>query len=285
MSDDRDVTHIIRSWLHEEVYEDADHLLGFVLDELDTTPQRRAGWRAWRFPPMSNALRIAVAAVAVLVVAFLGIRFLPSLNTGSPVTTATPSPLPLPTSGPLEPGSYVLSNSAWTPVSFTFAVPAGWSINADGFVIKHEGQPGEVAFASWVVTHIYGNGCHWTGTLLPVAGMTIGNFANALAAQKERQTSGPVDVTFGGYPAKRVDLSEPAGFDIAACDHQIVRTWPDAGGIESGGWYARAGQTDAVYAVDVDADRVFIDTWHFAGTPDADITQIEGILASIHFRR
>ena len=51
MSTDRDVTRIVRSWLHEDAYEDADRVLDLVLDQIDTTPQRRAcGWRGGSRP-------------------------------------------------------------------------------------------------------------------------------------------------------------------------------------------------------------------------------------------
>ncbi len=50
MSTDRDVTRIVRSWLHEDAYEDADRVLDLVLDQLDTTPQRRATWWPVRRP-------------------------------------------------------------------------------------------------------------------------------------------------------------------------------------------------------------------------------------------
>ena len=63
MSTDRDVTRIVRSWLHEDAYEDADRILNFVLDEVDTTPQRSPSWLARRFPPMnSNVVRFGFAA-------------------------------------------------------------------------------------------------------------------------------------------------------------------------------------------------------------------------------
>ena len=62
MSTDRDVTtRIVRSWLHEDAHEDADRILNLVLDEIDTTPQRRPGWLARRFPPMNSTTRIALS--------------------------------------------------------------------------------------------------------------------------------------------------------------------------------------------------------------------------------
>ena len=51
MSTDRDTTRIVRSWLQTDEHESADRVLDAVLDQLDTTPQRRATWwPARRFP-------------------------------------------------------------------------------------------------------------------------------------------------------------------------------------------------------------------------------------------
>ena len=59
MSTDRDVTRIVRSWLHEDAYEDADRILNLVLAEIDTTPQRSAPRQ--RRPRSSLAVQQACA--------------------------------------------------------------------------------------------------------------------------------------------------------------------------------------------------------------------------------
>ncbi len=103
MSADRDVSRIVRSWLNEDAYEDATRVLNAVLDQIDTTPQRRAGWLARRFPPMNNAIRFGVAAVAVIAIALVGANLYRGSNVGpgssmvpSPPTSAIPSSSPSP---------------------------------------------------------------------------------------------------------------------------------------------------------------------------------------------
>lgn len=84
---DREVERAIRSWLHEDRHEDASRLAGAVLDQLDTTPQRRATWwRAWRTPSMNRFAAIGLGTVSVAVLLFVGARLLgtPSGGVGDP---------------------------------------------------------------------------------------------------------------------------------------------------------------------------------------------------------
>lgn len=231
---------------------------------------------------MSNVVKIAAAVAAVLVLAFAGFRLLTPDGTGNPGPTETQSAIPLPSAGQLDAGRYVMTANASVPLSFS--LPAGWALNSGGFIIKHEGESGEIAFTSWDVTHIFGNACHWNGTVVAVAGTSVESMANALAAQKEQGTSAPVNVTVGGYPGKRVDLSEPAGFDFTACDSGTARLWPDVGGDLNGGWRIhQPDQQDGVYIFDVSGKRIVLDMWQHPGTSAADITEMEGIFASIRF--
>ena len=46
-------TRIVLSWLREESHENAERVLLRVFDEVDTTPQRRSWWPAWRTGPMN----------------------------------------------------------------------------------------------------------------------------------------------------------------------------------------------------------------------------------------
>jgi len=285
MSTDRDTTRIVRSWLRTDEHESADRVLDAVLDRLDATPQRRATWwPARRFPEMNNSAKLALAAAAVVVAAFLGIRFLlpGEVGLGGPSASPTPVPIPLPNAVEFDPGTYVVADPRWTPVRFTFTAPAGWGADGEGMIRKNEGEPSEVGFAGWVITHVYGNACHWAGSLVE-AGETADELASALSSQEERTTSGPTSVVFGGYSARRVELSVPADFNKSNCDGGFVRSWPDPGPDENGGWAADVGQTDVIHAADVNGERVVIVATYRADTPAADVAELEAILASIRF--
>ena len=89
MSTDRDVTRIVRSWLEDGATALPDRVLDNVLDQLPATSQRRAWWPAWRLREMNSALKFAIAATAVVVVAIVGINLLPG-NDGVGVPRAKP---------------------------------------------------------------------------------------------------------------------------------------------------------------------------------------------------
>jgi len=91
MSADRDVTRIVRSWLHEDAHEDADRVLDMVLDLVDMTPQRRASWLARRTPTMNNYARLGLVAAAVLAVVIVGIGLFGRSPDVGPTTSPTPS--------------------------------------------------------------------------------------------------------------------------------------------------------------------------------------------------
>ena len=131
---DRDVTRVVRSWLHEDEHENAERVLDLVLDQLDTTPQRRAGWLARRFPVMNNTtVRWALAAAAAALVLIVGIWLVPGANVGG---DPTPTPIPsvpafndVPDGGVLAPGSYFIDGM---PVGLTLTVPNGWEVASPG---------------------------------------------------------------------------------------------------------------------------------------------------------
>ncbi|HET7181651.1 MAG TPA: hypothetical protein VFI15_05405 [Candidatus Limnocylindrales bacterium] len=111
MSTDHETSRIVRSWLDEGVTKLPDRVLDAVLDQVPTTPQRRSGWSTWRSYRMNTYIKLATAAAAVLVVAFLGYQLLPSI-TGPGAPTAPPTPAP--TAAPLAAGEFTSHGVAAT---------------------------------------------------------------------------------------------------------------------------------------------------------------------------
>jgi hypothetical protein len=258
---------------------------------------------------MNGAFKIAVGSAAVAAVVLAGITFLPRSTSpaggagGEPSASPSPTPTPAPTptaaasagvtefpgySDVVAPGTYVWrADGMTTPVDITFTIPSGWMSR---YAIPHKdrGGPGEIAVGNWIVSNVYADPCRWQGSLLdPPVGPTVDDLASALVAQTGRNATAPTDVTLGGYPAKRVELSIPADIDVASCDEGVIRTSVSPGddathsspNTENLGMHP--GQLDVVYIVDVDGDRLVIDTWHMPGTSAADLAELDAILASM----
>ena len=113
MSSDRELTHIVRSWLEEGVNVLPDRVVDDVLAQLPVTSQRRPMWRAWRTRLMNSTMRFAAAGAAVLVVAAVALAVYfsrpaiapagsPSPGQSPSVTVATPTqPAVLPQTTPV----------------------------------------------------------------------------------------------------------------------------------------------------------------------------------------
>lgn len=239
----------------------------------------------------SNAFRYMVAAAAVIVLAFVGIRFLPGLGSfGGPLA---PTPTPQPTASPrpmsngaLTPGTYLVQTGRFTRKDFTITVPEGWSFDRtnENYVSKGDVFEGNgVTFASWIVSHVYTDSCQWEGTLREVG--SAAELASALAEQTGHDTSGPIDVTLGGYPAKRLDFSVASDFDVSTCQQAFIRLWPDAGPNENYGLPISPGQNTTVYVVDLGTAEMLMVAIRAEGSSAADVTELEQVMASIRIER
>jgi hypothetical protein len=299
MSTDRDVTRIVRSWLEDGATALPDRVLDDVLDQLPSTSQRRSWWPAWRFRQMNTALKLAIAAAAVVVVAIVGLNLLPASGGvgGGPSPTPSPPPSPTPSPSPMayvEPtflasGTYLLPPGGGSP-GYTFTLPDGWESRFAVLWKDREG-PGEVAFGAWTVANVFADPCHWRDSLLdPPVGPTVDDLATALAGQAGRDASPPTDVTFGGYPAKRMEMSIPADFDVTTCDDGKFRRWLSVGENVAGAdlpvvpSVQLQGAKDVLYIVDVEGYRMVMFAWYLPGTPAADVTELENALESIRIK-
>jgi hypothetical protein len=309
MSTDRDVNRIVRSWLEEGVSALPDRVLDTVLAQLPATPQRRAWWPARRLREMNNALKLALAAAAVVVVTLVGINVLPGSGgvggrepspTPNPTSNPTQTPSPSTTSsvnftGSFAPGTTYTIDETDSGARLTFAVPAtGWSAFDPVFVGKNVAGGGDVfdlQFGPHLVDNVYTGGCHWLGTaLVPRVGPTVDDLATALNAQAGPGASPPTAVTVGGHPGKKVELSIPADLDVTTCDSDgdfpiFGRWYTDAPDSTYGAapWTYGDGQHNTVYIVDVDGTRQVINTMYLPGTSAADRAELDQIVASIRF--
>jgi len=298
MSTERDVNRIVRSWLEEGVSALPDRVLDGVLDQLPTTSQRRAWWPAWRLSEMNNALKLAIAAVAVVVVAIVGFNLLPkSGGVGGPSPTLAPTPTPTPTeaptpsgspavrNGPLPAGTYIIGPAPkdrfWscpeplTPacsntIGLVVTVPDGWTgVGNESIWLRENAPPDGAAVLFTRGADLYVDPCSIDSSI-PV-GPTAADFATALANHPLLDVTAPVDVSLAGYSGRYVDLQVPS--DISACP--FYRPWEP-------GLYAQGpSQRWHLWILDVGGQRVVVQSTDYAGTSAEDRSALQAIVDSI----
>lgn len=211
----------------------------------------------WREEQIMSAARIALGAAAVVLLAVIGTRFLPGVISG-PGATASPTPASTPTSSPLAlpaghvdlaSGTYLITDTAVAKAPVTFDLPGGWTTES-AILFKGAASPRDapIVFATWVIDNVYGDACQWQGSLTPVT--TAAELVDALATQGSRKVVGPTGVTIGGAPATMLEMSVADGLNRATCDAATLRSWPDPGPDESGGWRTNPGEVQTVYVID-----------------------------------
>lgn len=254
---------------------------------------------------MNNFAKFAVAAAAVVVVAFVGIRLLPGQgNSGgsppseSPSASESPSPSPSPMASPnavhagvLSPGTYVIGPAqkdaffacpepiapgCSNTMAMMFTVPDGWSGALDSIWLTAE-ENAPPAGAGLLFTRgaaLYSDPCGVESPPGIPVGPTVEDFATALADHPLLDVTAPVDVTLGGYAGKYLDLQVPS--DLAGCD--TYRPWEP-------GLYAQGpAQRWHLWILDVAGQRVVVQSTDYAGTSAQDRAELQAIVESIQIQ-
>jgi hypothetical protein len=217
----------------------------------------------------------------------------PGQTTGTPVPGSAASPMALPV-GDLEAGKTYFADDSWGAGSprLLLTVPAtGWS--GSGYdlwkgAISATSNSVTVAMTPWNVANMYVDPCHsrTQGLLDPAVGPTVDDLATALVQQAGQPSAVVTDVTLGGHAGKRVELSLPAGLDRATCEQdpamggylrwRAENSWP-------GGYVFGDVQRNVVYIIDLDGQRAVIDTLSTPIAAEADLAELEQLVASIRF--
>jgi hypothetical protein len=196
-----------------------------------------------------------------------------------PGSTATSTTTPVPSSGPMKPGTYAFSTldpDFDASYRITMDIPAGY-VGFGGYAAHKLGETQGIS--TWVVGNVYADPCHWTGTLLdPPVGSSVDGLVAALASQKGHHASTPTDVTVDGLAGKYMELTVPARINLADCDGGQFRTWLDTVGGER---YLEPGQRDLLWIVDVDGTPLVIDAALEAGTSAQDRAERIQIVDSV----
>lgn len=296
MSADRDTTRIVRSWLRAEENESADRVLNFVLDQLDTTPQRRVTWwPARRFPTLNNSVRIALAAAAAVAAIVIGVSVFSGRNVGDEQPAPSLSPTPAATGltalggpGSLAPGTYLIDDPF--PIRATITVPEQWqSLRVDHRIamvcVAGEGcdagsRPG---VGLWIVDDIPPPCSDAGETAAPTPqtdlGPTVDDLAAALTAQAGfNVVSGPTPTTFSGYDGVEMELLTALGG--LSCPNGMGQGW------EAGLWRREtfSGERSQLLILDVDGVRVLIDGMSLSDTSEANVAEMQSVFDSIQIQ-
>ncbi len=229
----------------------------------------------------SGALLVGLVAVAAGAVLFRPANLLPAVPaetpTPTPSVTAPPTgPRPLPPDGPLAAGTYLVDATSqaagYTTIELT--VPDGWAV-ADGRVGRDLGGPAEVSVSFWNPLGAYADGCAWRSSeVIRYQPGETGWFAHF-----PRQASDADQVSLGGRPALRVELSVSDQLDPAACDDGEYRSWYEWSGTANTNH--AAGQTDAAYVIDADGVGVVVDAVSRPDSGAAALAQLAVVLDSL----
>ena len=294
MDAEKDVTHIVRTWLRTDDRPSADAVLEHVFFELETTPQHRVWPLAGMFGSLSRRARLGAAIAAAAVVVIVGGSAWRALDapagvgaSPSPRTTARPPssvvPLRKPSQGGVLPagGIRVVADG----ITFSIDVPPGWEAfgrEHDNYMSKSVAGPqGAEAVIFWTAYPPSGRlaeACYYLRSR-PTATSVEELVALVAGVPGTTVVAGPSDVTLDGLAAKRVTI---AVRDDVGCDPGFFFVYPNVFG--GALWpETEPGDSVTVWVVDERGQRVFLEA---KTKPDAGqrlIEQVEGIIGSIRF--
>jgi len=226
---------------------------------------------------MNTAARVALAAVAVLALTFLGLRFvLPASKVGGPASaTPIPTAIPVLNGQPTLLGRYRV---AGLPVRLSVSLPFGWSTDTTWVVIGPKGNaaPLGMAIRFYTVANVYKNPASTGDGFLPASlGPTVDDLVQAILNHPGWAATGPTPITVDGYTGQRVVLTLPQ--DAPSSYYMFTTEPPDSGDI----WGFAGGQVFDISIVDVAGKRVVIEAFHQAGASQADLAEQQQVLDSI----
>jgi hypothetical protein len=307
MTQQVDIERLLDHWFSDGPTRVPDRVLDVVADRVERQPQRRT-WRLDGRPTtMSSLSRLAFAAAAVLALAVIGHNLLPgSSGVGAPIATSSPSASPATSPSPgilpvglLVSGRYRLQPfDAAASLAIGMDVPAGWRGFPKWALLGPNGTaaPGGIGIGFLAPTGLFEDPCRWdldgNGTMPSrgdvVVGPTADDLVAALQVNAHYEASEPVDVTIGGYPAKRVDLQLPADIDFAtACDVVAGHSegtffpWATAEADGSNLFAQGPGNRWQISIVEVAGTRFVVVVDDYATTPEADRTAARAMVKSV----
>jgi hypothetical protein len=242
--------------------------------------------------------RIDVAALGA------GCLLVGSIGVGQ-VAAASPSPATIPETppqdvmrrqffSPLEAGRYFIDpdGDEATPLRILYDISSeGWSAWIGAAKFSDVGHSG---VSITTVANLVTNGCSDHSWADPPVGPSVEDLVAAMAALHPFEiVTQPTDVTIDGYPGKHLEWVVPDVPTIGTipnvlftgCELGKLKSWvafidADEPGDAFYG-YTGPGYREEFWVLDVDGDRLLIAAEHSAGTPAADLEELDRIVASI----
>ncbi len=236
-----------------------DWVLANALETIESTPQRRVLVRVpWRFPDMNGTFaKVAIAAVAVLVIGVVGLNMLSprgSSSVGGSAPSASPSASPSPSPSPTPAASPSQGMSTFTSTMHGLAIdyPTGWRTDP---ATEPAPAPG-LTFGSPDVDYLY-DGQYQADLFLAMASQPLAG------KTPDAWIKGFLDTFDQGCTGPRVPIVV-AGTNGVICDGVLVAT--TAG---DRGYFVRAYTGSELTAAD---EKAYDETW------------FRGILATLRLR-
>jgi hypothetical protein len=294
MTRHREPDELLDAYLAEGMQVLPDRVVDAVLDEVHRTRQRAAFGR-WRIQRINSALKLALAAAAVVAVALSGIAFLsrtggfggPGAASPSPAVSPRPTPTPIALDSQgltmTEHGTYLAGDPFQVPITFT--APAGWvGRDAGPYAVYLDRAPvgnGDASVTLSLSQTIYADPCQDRGFLAPQPGPTVDDLAAALASLPGFDATTPTEVTVDGYTGKQLTLTAPDSFD--SCTSSTLssdgyRLWQLPLGANAA---FNPGQRTMFWIVDVNGQRLVVDSETYPTTNAQELAEVQEILDSI----
>jgi hypothetical protein len=253
-----------------------DRVVDAVLDEVHRTRQR-AVLGPWRTSRMNSALKLAIAAAAVIVVALAGFTLLPRNQSG---VGGTSSPSSTPPGEPASPAASPLSKAfemtvngseKAVPRNLTVQLPDGWS-NAVWWASPANDDSSNLSFS--LVSNTFSEPCEYI-LRSPQVDQTIESVATGFSEISGTTATAPVRATIAGMEAMYVEAEAP---ESLPCDP--FWWWESTPG---DGNNPSAGQTLRIWVVDAGGQVVAIMTRTHPGTSAETQEQLDAALETIVF--
>lgn len=226
---------------------------------------------------MNTALKIVLAAAAVVVVAVAVINFLPrdGGGVGGP-DVASPSPTPGPS---YEATRLTVAGSEMPgpPLSLTLGLPEGWTTFTYGADRGGSAPPDGMAFVVTLVSDTYEDPCSQVPRD-PQIGPTVEDLAAALGEIPNTTATDPVQTTMAGLDATYIEVAIPASLPCDPSQFYLLQESSE------GSWWAQGlNETARFWIVEVAGQRVAILAHTYPGSGADAYAELDDILNSIVF--